>query len=124
MLIRTYKDKDGYVYDLNLEHISAVGTSANMPFESLHDDDIVTVWFGGFAFPTFKRVYLEMLDDLNKKDSSCDLKPVMDDTEGHGSCESTTPSISMYHAKRKIMGADYISADTKMRLLADLDIVL
>lgn len=128
MLIRSYKDRNGESYELNLEQICGVSLfNTDVPFEDLNDDYEITVWIGSLAFPTTKKVYLEMVAEVHKNDmANCNSKPLLyiSDTEGCGCCEAATPSISMYHAKRKIMSADYISADTKMRLLVDLDILL
>ena len=125
MLLREYEDRWGMKAELNLEAITAVVPECPREEWEAEDLDIekygntpVTVHFGGLAFATTRKVYLEMLNELAKQDCECRcFEAKCDDTE-------VRPSISMYHVKHQIMKADYMSSDAKIRLLADLDIML
>lgn len=125
MLLREYKDRNGIPFILNLENISVVQPECSeelwngvgMPLED-YDNMPVTVYFGSIAFLTTRKVYMEMIGELQQPQRECRcFEAKCDDTE-------VRPSISMYHVKHQIMKADYMSSDTKIRLLADLDIVL
>lgn len=121
MLLREYEDRWGMKAELNLEAITAVVPECSREEWEAEDLDIekygntpVTVHFGGLAFGTTRKVYLEMLDELAKQDCECrcNSQPV-----------DATERMPMGYIKHQIMRADYMSADVKIRLLADLDIV-
>lgn len=122
MLLREYEDRWGSKSVLNLEAITAVVLECSREEWEAEDLDIekyrntpVIVHFGGLAFATTRKIYLEMLDELAKQDCKCECnsQPV-----------DATERMPMGYIKHQIMRADYMSADAKIRLLADLDIML
>lgn len=122
MLLRKYEDRWGAKVELNLEAITAVVPECSEEEWEGKGLDLdafgnvpVTVHFGGLCFATTKKVYLEMLYEVNKGECEC-----KDDV----CCESVTPSISISRVKYVIMKCDYLDADSKLRLLADLDIFM
>ena len=125
MLLRKYEDRWGMKVELNLEAIAAVipeCSEEEWEGKGLDLDAFgnvpVTVHFGGSCFATTRKVYLEMLDELAKQDCKC--APC---TDGQTECDNG-PTIPVFYAKRVIMGSEYMDANTKMRLLADLDIFM
>ena len=128
MLLREYKDRNGTPFILNLESISAVQPECTeeewvgdrMPLEEeAYNNTPVTVYFGGICFFTTRRVYSEMIYEVMKNECECKHE-CKDDV----CCESVTPSISISRVKYVIMKSDYLDANSKMRLLADLDIFM
>lgn len=122
MLLKEYEDRWGMKVELNLEAITAVVPECSREEWEAEDLDVdkyrdtpVTVHFGGFCFGTTRKIYLEMLDELAKQDCKCECnsRPV-DVTE--------RMPMEYKYIKHQIMRADYMSADVKMRLLAELDI--
>lgn len=135
MLLREYTDRYGFKRFLNLESICSV--NCDTPYDNFDDlgyDEYLTIWFAGTPFDTTKEGYLKILDEINeannpkcrygdgeqaRNDSKEDFsytEKVEDPTEG-------MRNVQVF-IKRKIMEADYMDADAKIRLLADLDIIM